>query len=232
MRNKILNIINSKITITDSEKFIFSKIKKKNSLFLALNANKLSINKSEFWSKITTSFNVIGYIDGIGAKIRLSLFSWKRISGVDLWLKIFDNLPFGYRVTIYGADEQINNEVCKKLVLRRSDIELLGINGYVSDDVLISNLKEFNPNFIFIALGSPSQEIKSIYIKQKLNSNFSIMGVGGSFDVYSGRVKRSPVIISKLGLEGFWRILNDPKKRIKNFKYIYLMFLTKCSFDD
>ena len=232
MRNKTLNIFNKKIKITDSQKFIYSKLSEKNILFLALNSNKLSINNKDFWKKITQSFEVIGYLDGIGAKIRLSLFSWKRISGVDLWLKIFDILPSGYKVTIYGANPIVNKEVFDKLKLRRPEIELIGLDGYIEDDILISKLKKFKPDFIFIALGSPSQEIKAIYIKERLDFNFSIMGVGGSFDIYSGRIKRSHAIISKLGLEGFWRILNDPKKRIKNFKYIYLMFLTKCSLDD
>lgn len=232
MNNKKLKIVNSQIIVTDSEKLILSIISKKNNLFLALNANKLSIRNSDFWHSMVSEFNVIGYIDGIGAKIRLSLFNWKRIAGVDLWLKIFDHLPSGYKVTIYGANQIVNKEVFDKLKLRRSDIELIGLNGYIKDDILISKLKNFKPDFIFIALGSPSQEMKAIYIKQRLDFDFSIMGVGGSFDVFSGRVKRSPKIIIKLGLEGVWRIFRNPIKRIKNIKHLYLMFLTKCSISD
>ena len=103
MRNKTLTIFNKKIKITDSRKFIYSKLSEKNIFFLALNSNKLSINDNDFWKNITDCFEVLGYLDGIGAKIRFSLFNWKRIAGVDLWLEIFENLPSGSKVTIYGA---------------------------------------------------------------------------------------------------------------------------------
>ena len=55
------------------------------------------------------------------------------------------------------------------------------------------------------------------------------MGVGGSFDVFAGRVKRAPVWMQKIGMEWFFRFLQEPKRMwrrylIGNSKFIYLVF--------
>ena len=53
------------------------------------------------------------------------------------------------------------------------------------------------------------------------------MGVGGSLDVYSGRVKRAPVVVQKLRLEWLWRLILNPKKfekvaRLPRFVWLVL----------
>lgn len=79
---------------------------------------------------------------------------------------------------------------------------------------------------MFIAKGSPKQEQWIYENKNKLNCNI-FMGVGGTFDVISGNLKRAPKLIRKLGLEWLYRILKEPQKRLKQIpmlaKYWYLI---------
>ncbi len=76
-------------------------------------------------------------------------------------------------------------------------------------------IKNSNPDIIFVALGAPKQEI---WISENLNKFPTIkvaMGVGGAFDILSGKIKRAPLFLRKIHLEWLWRFLKEPKKRFK-----------------
>jgi len=62
---------------------------------------------------------------------------------------------------------------------------------------------------VFVALGSPAQENWIIAHKEKLNPSV-YQGVGGSFDVISGRLNRAPAVFQKFGLEWLYRLLKEP----------------------
>ena len=82
---------------------------------------------------------------------------------------------------------------------------------------------------MLIGLGSPRQEEFIVKLKQSINGCIMV-GVGGSFDVFSGIVKESPVIFRKLGLEWLYRTLLQPE-RFKRIFPVLPIFLLKCIMD-
>ena len=83
---------------------------------------------------------------------------------------------------------------------------------------LIRRINNAQPEILFVALGAPKQEIWIYENLKKMPSVKLAMGVGGSFDFISGRIKRAPLIFQRLGLEWLWRLILEPRriKRIYN----------------
>jgi len=98
------------------------------------------------------------------------------------------------------------------------NLKIVGFhNGYFKDDEEIRKLiLEANPQILFVGMGGIRQE-KWIVKNRDLNIPVNI-GVGGSFDIWSGKVKRAPVWISKLGIEWLYRAITQPERigRLKN----------------
>jgi N-acetylglucosaminyldiphosphoundecaprenol N-acetyl-beta-D-mannosaminyltransferase len=93
---------------------------------------------------------------------------------------------------------------------------------------IIKNINDSGAKYLFIGMGSPRQEKWAFENKNELNTNF-IISVGGLFDIYSGRTKRAPVIFQHIGMEWFWRFLNDPRRLFKRYfiedmKFFHLLF--------
>ena len=83
-----------------------------------------------------------------------------------------------------------------------------------------------------MAISSPAKENFLFDNKEVLKKVNFTMGVGGSFDVVAGKVKRAPKWIHKLGLEWFYRLIQEPKRLWKryligNLKFIFLVFREK-----
>jgi len=78
----------------------------------------------------------------------------------------------------------------------------------------IIELEKNNPDIVFVALGSPRQEIWISQIKKRIGAKL-YMGVGSAFDIYTGEKKRAPVLFQRAGFEWFWRMLNEPGRLIK-----------------
>lgn len=86
------------------------------------------------------------------------------------------------------------------------------------DEALINRMNKFRPDILFVAFGAPKQEIWIHENIKKIPSIRLAIGVGGSFDFISGKMRRAPRILQKLGLEWLWRLAQEPKrsKRIYN----------------
>ncbi len=86
-----------------------------------------------------------------------------------------------------------------------------------------ARLREFEPDILFITLGAPYQEKFIYYNLNKIPSAKLALGVGGSFDFISGKIKRAPLIFQKLGIEWLWRLIMQPWrwKRIYNAVIIF-----------
>jgi N-acetylglucosaminyldiphosphoundecaprenol N-acetyl-beta-D-mannosaminyltransferase len=81
---------------------------------------------------------------------------------------------------------------------------------------LINELVNKNPDIVFVALGSPRQELWINKIKERVGSKL-YMGVGAVFDFYTGKKKRAPILFQRIGFEWFWRLLNEPKRLITRY---------------
>jgi N-acetylglucosaminyldiphosphoundecaprenol N-acetyl-beta-D-mannosaminyltransferase len=121
-------------------------------------------------------------------------------------------------------------EVVKNAVANlKSEIPELNIvynhDGYFKeDDEIIDKLVETSPDLVLVALGSPKQEFFINKLKQKL-PKATMIGLGGSFDVWAGAVERAPEIYQKLGIEWLYRTIKEPKRFKRIFPTLPLFLL-------
>jgi len=87
----------------------------------------------------------------------------------------------------------------------------------------INELAKNNPDIVFVALGSPRQELWINKIKERIGAKLFI-GVGAVFDFYTGEKKRAPYLLQEIGFEWFWRMLIEPKRLIKRYLFNDLPF--------
>jgi len=152
----------------------------------------------------------------------------ERITGVDLAEHLLELANKNkYKVYLFGASEKVMEKLENIIEVKYPNIKLVGsTNGYVKDkDSVMEYIKTTKPDIVMLALGIPLQE-KLIYKHFNDFKKGVFIGVGGSFDVLSGRKKRAPKIFIKLNLEWFYRIICEPK-RISRFIKHNVRFLIK-----
>ncbi|MDM7861979.1 WecB/TagA/CpsF family glycosyltransferase [Alteromonas sp. ASW11-36] len=172
------------------------------------------------------------YPDGIGVSKLLSNASPKKVSrvpGYDLWETLM-RLSACHDKSVYliGARPEVLDKTRSKLIEDFS-VEICGsVDGFNIDmGVLIEDLLLKKPDLICVAMGSPRQEkLIQTLIEQGVTGYF--MGVGGSFDVFSGTVKRAPALWQKAGLEWAYRLLSQPSRifrQVNLVKYLYYVLI-------
>lgn len=169
--------------------------------------------------------------DGVGVRIALKLkrINQEQIRGVDLARALISLAnENNYRVAFLGAKEEVINRASENFLNKYPNLNLVyKRNGYFSsDDEVISELTMQKPQILLVGLGSPRQEELIVKLKETLKGCIMI-GVGGSFDVFSGLTKESPVIFQKLGLEWLYRTILQPE-RFKRIFPVLPLFLIKC----
>jgi N-acetylglucosaminyldiphosphoundecaprenol N-acetyl-beta-D-mannosaminyltransferase len=161
--------------------------------------------------------------DGVGVLKPLKWIYKKqapRITGVDLIYKIceYSSKEKDIPVFLLGTREEIIAEATNKLNNEYPDLKIAGYNnGFFSEkenDSIIEKINRSGARILFVGMGIPKQDLWISDNFQKFNINL-VMGVGGSFDVISQRLKRAPDFYINHNLEWLYRTLQEPKKRIK-----------------
>lgn len=94
-------------------------------------------------------------------------------------------------------------------------------------DLFMKQISKLKPDVVLVALGIPSQE-KLIYKHLDEFEQGVFVGVGGSFDIISGHKKRAPKLFQQLNIEWLYRLIKEPKRIKRFFKYnIRFMFHLK-----
>ena len=167
--------------------------------------------------------------DGIGVQIGLKIIGQnvRRIPGVQFAYRMLEECAkSGQSVALVGAKPEIITLACEKLKEQIPNLNIVyAQDGYFKDDERVLNeLKEKSPRLILCALGSPKQEF-FIRDAKKIMPDSLFIGVGGSFDVWSGCVQRAPEIWQKLGLEWLYRTIKEPKRFKRIFPTLPLFVL-------
>lgn len=196
----------------------------KKQFVIAQNPEKImkSMDDADLANIIETKATLL-IADGVGlvyaGKI-LGLPPISRVTGVGLFtemLKVADEDR--KKIFLYGAKKEVVEEAGAIIQAKYSTIEQVSTqDGYEKDnEKIIEKINEVKPDFLFVALGSPAQEKWIACNFDKLSLKL-VMGVGGSFDVLTGNVKRAPVFMQKLGLEWLHRLIKQPSRitRMKN----------------
>ena len=150
-----------------------------------------------------------------------------RITGIDLVLSICQEAQkYNAKVYLYGGKEGIAEKAKEELINQYPKINIVGTsNGYGKEEDVLKNIKETNPDIVFVGLGSPKQEEFIINHINELESVKLFMPVGGSFDVISKFKKRAPAWMIKCNLEWLYRLFQEPKRFLRQLKLIKFVFL-------
>lgn len=139
----------------------------------------------------------------------------ERVAGIELMENICRRAAEqGWRVYLLGAKPGVAQAAGEKLMERYPGLRIVGCdNGYFRgrEEQAIAAVREAEADVLFAALGMPYQEQWLYQHRQELGCAVAV-GVGGSFDVIAGLVKRAPALWQKLKLEWLWRLLSDPKR--------------------
>ena len=139
----------------------------------------------------------------------------ERVAGIDLMQKLIE-LAYkkGYKCFFFGAKE----DVVKKVVEIYSEKYGPGLvagyrNGYYSkmeEPDIARQIADSRTKLLFVAITSPKKENFLFEYKEVLKNVSFTMGVGGSFDVIAGITKRAPKWMQNMGMEWFYRFLQEP----------------------
>jgi len=133
----------------------------------------------------------------------------------------------GYRVFLFGASPEVNKRTREVLIEKYPGIQVVGNqHGYISDgrmSGLIERINSVQTQILFIALGSPKQELWMEEHLPELNIRVC-QGVGGTFDVIAGHVRRAPFIFRKMHLEWFYRLASNPRRLLRQTALPRFMF--------
>jgi len=140
----------------------------------------------------------------------------ERVNGTNLMMKLIEQAnDKGYRVYFFGAKPGVAKRAVTSLKEKYPRLEIAGtMHGYFSreeEDDVIEEINAASPDLLFIGMGSPLQE----YILHRNRNRIKVpvcMGVGGSFDVVAGNLKRAPEMAQLKGFEWLYRLIQEPKR--------------------
>lgn len=203
------------------------------SILIALNAEKILNSNNETIKIINEN---IGYPDGIGAVWALKkkgINDAIKIAGCELWLDIIKLKQKDKKFYIIGGKQDIIEKTVEKLKNEYPQINIVNYrNGYLKtekevialeDDILLKK-----PDVIFVAMGSPKQELLMYRLKKIYPAVYQ--GLGGSFDVYTNKIKRAPEWWIKNNLEWAFRLVKQPKRILRQIvliKFMIYLYLNK-----
>lgn len=157
----------------------------------------------------------------------------ERIAGIDLMTRLLLEAEQNQlRIFLLGATPHVLERLCARLRLRYPQLHIGGTqHGYFRPEdeaQVIERIRASKSHILFVGLPSPQKEIWCEK-KRDLLGVPVLMGVGGSFDVLSGDIKRAPRSWQNLGLEWSWRLLQEPRKMWKrylttNTAFLYYLF--------
>jgi N-acetylglucosaminyldiphosphoundecaprenol N-acetyl-beta-D-mannosaminyltransferase len=157
--------------------------------------------------------------DGIGVVVAsrlLGLARMRRVPGSELMPQICGLAARnGYRVFLFGASAEVNAKTGQVLRRNYPGIRIVGQqHGHIKEnehEQVLDHINASQADILFIALGSPRQELWMEKYLPRLSVKVC-QGVGGTFDVIAGRVRRAPWLFRQLHLEWFYRLLAQPAR--------------------
>lgn len=184
-------------------------------ILVAINAEKILHATDETRAIINQN---IGYCDGAGAIMvmhKKGFYDVTKLPGCVLWLRIIANTYKTKSFYLVGGKQEVIDETVKKLNVDYPGINIIGYrNGYIKTDEerqqLIDDVANKKPDVVFVAMGSPKQELLMMDMAKKHPAIYQ--GLGGSYDVYTGHVKRAPVWWQDHNLEWLYRLINQPSR--------------------
>lgn len=178
-------------------------------------------------------------IDGMGVVLGARILGHnvpERVAGVDLFHELLAmSARRGYSVYLLGAQDEVVSETARRVQQLYPSLKLAGSHhGYFWDEeqAMVDRIRESGAQLLFVAITSPKKENFINRWREQLGVTF-VMGVGGTFDVVAGKVKRAPLWMQNYGLEWLYRVIQEPGRMWKrylvtNSKFAWMLLKAKC----
>ncbi|AVQ47312.1 WecB/TagA/CpsF family glycosyltransferase [Clostridium botulinum] len=197
------------------------------------------LNNEELFKNFTDKNSII-IPDGVGVVLASKIIKnpvKEKIAGIELMDGILEKCnENGKAVYLLGTTEDVLKECERKLLIKYKNLNIVGKhNGFFDMDNckdILEDIKELKPYALFIAMGCPRQEKFISKYMDELPCKI-YMGVGGSFDVFAGKVKRAPRWMINCNLEWLYRVVKEPYriKRLASIpKFLLKVVLNKRSY--
>ncbi|PKM93717.1 MAG: glycosyltransferase [Firmicutes bacterium HGW-Firmicutes-1] len=156
----------------------------------------------------------------------------ERCSGPDIMEEVMkvSNVN-GYSHYFYGSTEDTLSRLQQELSIKYPKLKIAGSYSppfrelsKEEDQIIVNEVNRLSPDFIWVGLGAPKQEIWMKKHKKLINRGV-MMGVGAAFDFHAGSIKRAPHWMQKVGFEWLFRLIQEPKRLWKRYFITNLVFL-------
>ncbi|WP_436658164.1 WecB/TagA/CpsF family glycosyltransferase [Paraburkholderia xenovorans] len=162
-------------------------------------------------------------IDGMGVVWGARLLGHsvpERVAGVDLFERLLQLAAMrGLPVFLLGATEEVVGRTATVATMRHPGLLIAGYHhGYFWDDeeTVVEKIRKSGARLLFVAITSPKKEGFINRWQDRLGVDF-VMGVGGTFDVVAGKVRRAPQWMQRNGLEWAYRVAQEPRRMWKRY---------------
>jgi N-acetylglucosaminyldiphosphoundecaprenol N-acetyl-beta-D-mannosaminyltransferase len=198
--------------------------------------NMILTTKNDLFKRIVATAQ-IKIVDGVGIVLAgrwLNVDVGERVTGVGLMEELIKMASERrLRVLMIGGNENLALELAKCYGTHFPEAKFKGVQGIANiqnttkdeEGKIFSIVAAYKPHLVFVAFGSPYQELWIERHKRKF-VGCVVMGVGGSFDYLSGKVVRPPVFIQKIGLEWLFRLLRQPwrwRRQLRILEFLRLI---------
>lgn len=201
----------------------------KTGVLVAINAEKMILAEENTEIATLLAEAEYKYADGISiVKSILRKFPHSRplvrIAGADLWEALMQRAgELGVPVFLVGSTPDVLAQTAEKLA--QWQVNIVGSqDGYFADEqAVIAQIQQSGAKFVSVALGSPKQE-RFMQKARVVYPDCLYMGVGGTYDVFVGKVKRAPKCWQGVGLEWLYRLLQQPtrwRRQVRLLKYAW-----------
>lgn len=222
-RIDILGVPLDCVTMESAVDYADSIIREKRSgAILAVNPEKVihCLDNGAFLEMIKAADLLIP--DGIGVVLAAKMrgeTSIERVPGSELMPNLCKlAAQKGYSVFLFGAKPEVNDMTVRTLGARYPGLRIVGHqHGYLEAgdmDDLADRISSLSPDLLFVALGSPRQEQWIMEYLPRMDVRVC-QGVGGTFDVICGNVRRAPRMFRSLHLEWFYRLVTNPRRLVR-----------------
>ncbi len=138
-----------------------------------------------------------------------------RLCGIDMaeWLLTVAARQ-GLRVFFLGGRPGVAPAAARRMTAKYPGLSVVGTaHGYHrKDDAVLNAIRKTEPDLLYVCMGFPRQERWIAEQADKLPTLSMALGLGGSFDVWSGRLPRAPRVLQRMGLEWLWRTAREPRR--------------------
>lgn len=207
--------------------FLFAGGEIKRGTLVAMNAEKVLTSEDDPEVRALISDAEFKYADGISVvrsiRKKYPQANVARVAGADLWEALMARAgKEGTPVFLIGGKAEVMAQTVKQL-RARWNVNIVGSqDGYFAPqarEALFEQVRRSGAKIVTVAMGSPKQEVLMRDCR-RVHPNALYMGVGGTYDVFTGHVKRAPRVWQNLGLEWLYRLLSQPSRMSRQLRLL------------